>query len=418
MLTFLRTEARWILAGFLLTGFSGFGQTYFISLSNDALRETFSLSHGQLGLTYALATLASALILLEFGKIVDRVSTRRAALIVTAGLVTACLMMAGAQALWMLFLAFLGLRLFGQGMMSHVAMTATGRWFDAQRGRAVSLVSLGYPVSEAVLPPLAVAILLVLGFHELWLIGTATVALLAMPALFGLLAKERTPKGEGVRDPLAPKDKVSWRRADALREPALWLLLMGVLCPAFMMTGLFFHQQHLVAVKDWTLPAFAAGFSAFALTQIGVSLLAGALIDRFSARALLPLYLVPMAFGLAMPVVFDGLWVIYLLMVLLGMTGGAAATVMGAIWPELFGLRYLGEIRALTFSAMVASSATSPFLTGFLIDLGIAFPVQLAAMGLYALLASAVMGLIQPRLTAIAQDRVRPSFTPESASKP
>lgn len=415
MLTFLRAEARWIFAGFLLTAFSGFGQTYFVSLSNDALREMFSLSHGQIGLTYALATLTSAAILLEFGKIVDRVSTRTAALIVAGGLIAACLLMASVAAVWMLFFAYLGLRLFGQGMMSHVSMTATGRWFEAQRGRAVSLVSLGYPASEVALPPLAVAALLALGFRELWLLGAAALGLLAVPALFFLLARERTPKGTASdTDPLAPPEKASWRRGDALREPALWLLLSGVLCPAFMVTGLFFHQQHLVGVKDWTLPAFAAGFSAFAVTQIATALVAGALIDRFSARALLPCFLIPLALGLMLPAVFDGMWVIFALMVLIGVTGGTASTIMGAIWPELFGLRYLGEIRALTFSAMVASSAASPMLTGYLIDLGIGFPLQLAAMGLYALLASALMGLIQPRLAAIAHDRVRPLRPAES----
>lgn len=412
MFTFLRREGRWIAAGFLLTFFSGFGQTYFISLSNTALREQFGLSHGHLGLTYALATLTSAMILLEFGKIVDRVSTRTAAMIVVVGLTLACLLMAGTQGVVMLFAAFLGLRLFGQGMMSHVAMTATGRWFEAQRGRAVSLVSLGYPASEAILPSLAVAALVGLGFRELWLAAAALLVIAAVPALLGLLSRERTPKGQAdgseiSRGPI----KQSWRRRDVLREPAFFLLLTGVLCPAFMVTGLFFHQLHLVEVMGWTPEGFAAGFTAFAVTQVASSLVAGALIDRFSARALLPVYLVPMALGLVLPLVLSSIWVIVALMVLIGLTGGAAATIMGAIWPELFGVKHLGEIRALTFSAMVAASAASPLLTGLLIDLGIAFPLQLAAMSAYALLASVLMGLIQPRLSAIAEDRMRPLQT-------
>lgn len=171
MFSFLRAEARWIFAGFLLTAFSGFGQTFFISQSNTALRDIFGLSHGALGLTYSAATLTSAVVLLQLGKLVDRVSTRRAALIVASGLVMACLVMAGAAAVWMLFLAFFLLRLFGQGMMTHVAMVATGRWFDAQRGKAVSLVATGFSSSLAVLPPLAVMAILSLGLRPLWLQG-------------------------------------------------------------------------------------------------------------------------------------------------------------------------------------------------------------------------------------------------------
>ena len=80
MTRFLIGNFRWLLAGFLMTMGSAFGQTYFVSLSNSALIERFGFSHGSLGLVYALATTSSALILLEFGKIVDRVRARTAAM--------------------------------------------------------------------------------------------------------------------------------------------------------------------------------------------------------------------------------------------------------------------------------------------------------------------------------------------------
>lgn len=413
MLSFIRAELRWLAAGFLLTFFSGFGQTYFISLSNDALMDRFALSHGGIGLTYALATLTSAAILLEFGKIVDRVSTRTSVMIVVAGLGLACLLVSAAWAVWALFLAFLGLRLFGQGMMSHVAMTATGRWFEASRGRAVSLVALGHPASEAVMPPVAVAVLLAFGLKELWWIGAGVLAFIALPLLFLLLYRERVPKHAGGQagEP-APAPKLSWRRGDVLREPVFFLMLLGVLCPPFMVTGLFFHQQHLIAIKDWPAGVWAAGFTSFAGAQVASSLLSGALIDRFSARALLPFYLIPLALALTLPALLEPGWSIFMLMVMIGLTGGAAATIMGAIWPEVFGLKYLGEIRALTFAAMVASTAASPVITGTLIDAGIVFTRQLAVMGGYCLLASLLMGLIQPRLAALAGDDIRPRSAP------
>ncbi len=413
MFTFLRAEARWIFAGFLLTAFSGFGQTFFISQSNAALRDMFALSHGGLGLIYSAATLTSAVVLLQLGKLVDRVSTRRAALIVAAGLVVACLVMAGAVAVWMLFAAFFLLRLFGQGMMTHVAMVATGRWFDAQRGKAVSLVATGFAISLAILPPLAVVAILSLGLRTLWVLGAVAVALIAMPALYLLLARERAPKGHASTiEAAAPK--TSWQRAEVLREPSLYLLMLSVLAPSFLVTGVFFHQQHLAEVKDWPLATFAAGFPVFAILQTGGSLAAGLLVDRFSARALLPCFLVPIGIALCLPYWFSGLWVIVALMALLGLGAGVHTTLSGAIWPEMFGVRYLGEIRALIFSAAVASSAASPMLLGYLIDLGISLQLQLAVLGGYALLASVVMGIIQPRLSAIANDRITPTRMSES----
>ena len=403
-LTWLWGERRWIGAGVLMCAFSGFGQTFFVSLSNTALRDAFNLTHGDLGGLYALATASSAIVLLELGKIADRLSARLAAMITVSGLTLACLMMANAIAIWMLFLAYLGLRLFGQGMMGHVAMTLTGRWYAANRGKAVSIVAMGFPFSEIVLPILAVTVMAAFGFRWLW-IGTALVLLFATaPLLFLLLKRERTPRR--VREQTKQADTVhsgrQWRRRDVLTEAAFWALLCGVLAPPFMMTCLFFHQLHLVDTKGWTAEMFALGFAVFGLTQVAASFLVGFVIDARNARSLLPLYLLPMAAGLCLPFLFDGSWVIFAVMILLGLTGGVAQAVMGALWPELFGVQYLGEIRALAYSAMVASSAASPFITGYLIDAGIAFPLQLAVMGGYCLLASALMGLIQPRLAAIA----------------
>ncbi|MEO0816090.1 MAG: MFS transporter [Pseudomonadota bacterium] len=413
MLSFLRREARWLIAGALLTAFSGFGQTYFVSLSNAALRDTFGLSHGRIGLIYALATLTSAFILLEFGKIVDRYATRTTALIVSVGLACACALLAAAPVWWVLFPAFLGLRLFGQGMMSHVAMTATGRWFEAQRGRAVSLVALGYPISEILLPPITVLAIAWVGWRGTWAIAAGFLLMVCVPLLYLLLSRERIPAGH--TDASSPREhqdvaQPAWRRSDVLREPSFWAMLCGILAPAFMVTGLFFHHQHLLELKSWPQSAFALGFSVFAIVSVVTSLIVGALVDRFSTRAMLPYYLLPMALALVLPACLSGVWVVFAMMVLLGVMAGSAATIMGAIWPELYGTQYLGEIRALSFSAMVASSAASPLLIGVLIDRGIDFPLQLAVMGGYALLASGLMGLIQPRLSAVALGRVSPSL--------
>jgi len=409
MLAFLRLEVRWVGAGLLLTAFSGFGQTYFISLFNASLRSAFELSHGRIGLLYAAATLTSAFVLLEFGKIVDRRSTRTSALVATYGLAAACLMLALAPVWWALLPAFFGLRLFGQGLMSHVAMTATGRWFNAERGRAVSLVSLGYPLSEMALPAVTVLALSLLGWRETWVVAAIVLACLCAPAFWILLSSERAPAAARIAPGESPAPgKRQWRRSEVLSEPSFWLMLLGILAPAFMVTGLFFHHQNMLDVKGWPVGAFAFGFSLFALVSMAASLVAGALVDRFGARPLLPFYLLPMAVALFLPITFSGVWVVLALMALLGVMAGAAATLMGAIWPELYGVEHLGEIRALSFAAMVASSAASPFLIGVLIDLGVAITVQLAVMGGYALLASALMGLIQPRLAEIAADHATP----------
>ena len=152
MISFLRNNLRWIAGGFLLTFFSSFGQTFFIGLSGEELRTKFSLSDGQFGLVYMVATLASAASLPWLGRVLDHMPGWKVARFVIPILACACLLIAYAPNLLLMVVAIYLLRLFGQGMMTHTALTEIGRWFAANRGRATSLVVPGHQAGEAVLP--------------------------------------------------------------------------------------------------------------------------------------------------------------------------------------------------------------------------------------------------------------------------
>ena len=125
---FIRKNARWLAGGFLLTFFSSFGQTFFISLSGGAIRTEFGLSNGEWGMIYMLATLASAVPLPFLGRIVDYISIAKTSLVVIPLLALSVFAMGIGHSVILLFVILYGLRLFGQGMMTHTAMTAMGRW--------------------------------------------------------------------------------------------------------------------------------------------------------------------------------------------------------------------------------------------------------------------------------------------------
>ncbi|MEO1747262.1 MAG: MFS transporter, partial [Pseudomonadota bacterium] len=152
LISFIGENYRWLFGCFLLTFCSAFGQTFFIALSAGDIREEYGLSHGEFGNLYMVATLASALTLPWLGKIVDHIGPAPVALIIMPALALACIGMAFSTHILVLLLVIYMLRLFGQGMMTQNALTATGRWFVANRGRAVSLVAMGHNASEALLP--------------------------------------------------------------------------------------------------------------------------------------------------------------------------------------------------------------------------------------------------------------------------
>jgi hypothetical protein len=63
------------------------------------------------------------------------------------------------------------------------------------------------------------------------------------------------------------------------------------------------------------------------------------------------------------------------------------------LWPENYGVVYLGSIRSVTVSAMVLATAAGPGLTGTLIDKGIALPAQMNFIGVYCLIAAGAMAI-------------------------
>jgi MFS family permease len=396
--TFLRENARWVAGGFLLTFFSSFGQTYFISLSAGDIRAEYDLSHGGFGTLYMLATLASAATLPQLGKIVDRISVASTVLLAAPVLAVACILMAWSRSLMLLLLAVYLLRLFGQGMFTHIAMTAMGRWFAAQRGRAISLTAIGVNLGEAVFPISFVGVAALLGWRGSWLLAAGVLLVVALPVIYGLLKVERTPQSVAL-DPDRPAAR-DWTRAEVVRDPLFWASLSGVLAPPFIGTTIFFHQVYLSELRGWEPSVFAASFAIMSSMTILFALIAGQLVDRFSATRLLPSFLVPLSLSCFVLASTDAPWGAYAFMALMGISYGFSSTLFGALWPELYGSKYLGGIRSLIVAFMVFATAMGPGLTGALIDAGISYPGQIAAMGVYSVAVIMIMTLVSRRALA------------------
>jgi MFS family permease len=343
-----------------------------------------------------LATLASALTMPHLGRIVDVFSVARTALIIVPSLACATLLMAGSSSIALLLLAIYGLRLFGQGMMTHTSMTAMARWFSAQRGRAVSVATVGHQAGEALFPLLWVVVVLWVGWRGTWVLAAVILLALALPAIHTLLRVERTPRASD-----GPERRAiarHWTRREVLEDPLFWLALLGVMAPGFISTTVFFHQIYLVELRGWSLQAFATGFALMSMMTVTFALVTGVLVDRYSAVRILPLFLLPLAAACFVLAGVTAQWGAFAFMFLLGIAYGISTTLFGALWPEMYGLRHLGSVRAFIVGFMVLATAMGPGLTGALIDRGVSYPLQLACMGGYALLASGLMVVVSARV--------------------
>jgi MFS family permease len=359
-LSFLRAHGRLIGFGFFMYFCSSAGQTFYISLFGGELRAAFGLSHGAFGTLYAAATLASAATLVWAGRLIDRAPLPVFAAAVMAGLAGVSLLMGAVWSVGALAAALFGLRLFGQGLAGHTAGTAMGRYFEAERGRAISIAVLGLPAGKFVLPSLVVAALAMADWRSLWS-ATAIVLLAAIPLVFLFL------KGHGARDAaLRVRRDAGTSGADrdsalgaVLRDPGLWLRLPALLATPAIFTGLIFHQVHLAESKGWPLSLMAGSFTVFAVASVAATLAAGPMVDRLGARRLVPVFLAPLLLSCLVLAVSDAPAAAPLFLGLMGLGTGASFVIAGALWPELYGTTHLGAIRSFTQAVMVFATGAA-----------------------------------------------------------
>lgn len=387
------TDLRLLAFGFLATFTSSFGQTFFIGLFGEDLRHATGLGAGAFGTLYSAATLTSAVCIFWAGGLIDRVPLRAyvagAALLLAAGCLA--LSLTGGVA-WLAAALFL-LRFSGQGLMSHTAVTTIARHFTRARGRALSTALLGHPTGEALLPVPAVALAAAAGWHASWWAATGILLAilpvllwLAAPAVDGRRGASVAATATQRRTTLPQRDA---SRREVLRDRRFHLLLPTLLLPGFVATGVFIHQAALVAEKGWTATWFAATFTAFAAGQVGGMIGSGPLIDRLTARRLMPFYLLPLGVACVAATLTDAPWIAVPFMAGSGLTSGAAGATGTALWAELYGVTHLGAIRALASSTMVLSTALAPVIFGWLIESGVDFESLL--LGCAAAVAAAVL---------------------------
>lgn len=367
-LTLVRREKRMLTFGLSFTFFSSFGQTFLISLFVPYFLQDFSLTNAGFGSLYSIATLSSAAILPYLGKWIDHLPLKQYSLYVAIGLLAASLTLALSWHIALLFVALLLLRLSGQGLSGHTAQTAMARYFIKQRGKALSISSLGYPIGEGIFPLIIAGLLSMLSWRMTWAAFAFVIAILFIPFIQLVLNETHSQRLDEVTNSDTDSEDSRKFYQRILSDNQFWLLVPAVLLPAFWATALFLYQISIAEQLGWTSGLLATAFVAFAGTRIASSLGVGPLIDQWSAQTIFPFYLIPFGLGLIVAWFHPGSWSAFLYMSLLGVTMGMGSNIKSALWAELYGEEVIGTVRSLFSSLMVFSTALSPFLVGWLLD--------------------------------------------------
>ncbi len=391
---FILQNGRFLGFGVLLAFLSSFGQTYFIGVYRPPIAEEFGLSNSDFGFYYLMVTIVSAIGLNRLGHIIDRVALVPYTMVLMVATALACVAVGFSHAFAAVIVALMAVRLMGQGMLTHAAMTSMSRYYDRNRGLAVAIAGLGFPLGQAILPPLAVWLMGSHSWRTGWLMFSVALIIIALPLVLWLLKGQQTrhqawlAQQDADKNAAPDSDGLHQRRRDVLRDQRFYLMLPALIAGPFWITAAFFFAAEFGAHADMSLSDYTRFYGYYAAGSIAAPFLGGLLVDRFGGRHLMPLY--PPLFGLSLLAIMIAPHAsgVTAFMVLMGLGAGITLPINNAVWAELYGTRFLGEIKSLATSLVVVSTALAPLLVGILLDAGVSLTSVMLYGAIYCFLAT------------------------------
>ena len=360
-----------IIFGFIFTFFSSFGQSFFLGLFNSSIRDTLSITQGQFGSIYASATLLSSFLLIWVGKKIDDIDIFKFAFYVTLLLSFSCFFFSKISSVTFLFVAIFLMRFSGQGMMSHTATTTISRYFTKSRGKALSTCWFGLSLAEFILPVLIVYLLTITIWQNIW-ISVSILVLIFLPiASFILIKNLDFDSREEIKEAAhKEKDIFQWKRIEVLKDYRFYIICLNMLAMPWIATGVFVYQSFITESKEWGTFVIAQSFMVYSILSVITLLISGFLIDKFTSRKLLIFMNIPLMFSTLVLIFFDTPITAFIFLGLIGISNGLANVLGSSTWAEIYGVKYIGSIKALSTALMVFSTAFGTALFGLLIDQG------------------------------------------------
>ncbi len=387
-----------IVFGFIFTFFSSFGQSFFLGLFNSSIRDALSITHGQFGSIYASATLLSSIVLVWIGKKIDDVNILKFASYVIIFLSASCFIFSKISSVIFLFVGIFLMRLAGQGLSSHTATTTISRFFEKNRGRALSTGWLGLSLAEFIMPVLIVFLLTFIEWRDIW-VSISILVILVLPVATFLLVKDvKLDTREESKIEENYKEIKQWKRIEVLKDYRFYIICMTMLAMPWIATGSFVYQSFISSSKEWGPYVIAQSFMAYSILSVITLFISGFLIDKFSSRKLLIYMNIPLLFGTVVLYYFNAPLSSFVFFGLVGVTNGLANVLGSSTWAEIYGVKYIGSIKALTTALMVFSTAFGTALFGFLIDIGFSIEQIAVVSGTYIFGSIILLYLVKNKL--------------------
>ena len=367
----LSLNKKVIIFGFIFTFFSSFGQSFFLGLFNAPIRNELGISHGQFGTIYASATICSSLLLIWLGKKIDDYRILNYSFFVITLLFFSSLAFSFINSIYFLAFGIFLMRLSGQGLMSHASTTTISRFFEKSRGKALSTVWFGLSTAEFILPVLVTYFFVIYSWRTVWQ-GIALLIILFLPlVILNTIKSINLDSREIDKKPNLKKTKIkSWRRRDVIKDYRFYIVSLNMLAMPWMATGVFVYQSFITDSKMWDVYTIPKAFMVYSLTSILTLFSSGYLVDKFSSRKLILVMNIPLLLSMIVLFYTQSEIYAYVFFGLVGISNGFGNILGSSTWAEIYGVKYIGSIKALTTAFMVFATAFGTAVFGLLIDRG------------------------------------------------
>jgi len=389
----LSINKKVIIFGFIFTFFSSFGQSFFLGLFNAPIRKELGITHGQFGTIYASATICSSLLLIWAGKKIDDFKLLYYSLFVVILLSISSLLFSFINNIYFLAIGIFLMRFSGQGLMSHTSTTSISRFFDKSRGKALSTIWFGLSTAEFILPVFITYLIFLYSWRTVWQ-GIALLIIILLPII--IFKCIQTIKLDSREEDLSgnKKDQIKqWTRLEVIKDYKFYIVSLNMLAGPWIITGIFIYQSFISEAKGWNIFAIPKAFMFYSITSILSLILSGFLVDKFTSRKLIPIVNIPLLLSMLTLIFLEYDLSAYIFLGLIGITNGLANVLGSSTWAEIYGVKFIGSIKALTTALMVFSTAFGTALFGVLIDRGFSIE-RIALIGATYIVVSLILLLI------------------------
>mgnify|MGYP003303128918 FL=1 len=166
-------------------------------------------------------------------------------------------------------------------------------------------------------------------------------------------------------------------------------------------TGTFVYQSFILESKNWGPYIIAQSFMVYSILSVITLFISGFLIDKFTSRKILVYMNLPLLLATIVIIYFNNPFTAFIFLGLIGISNGFANVLGSSTWAEIYGVKYIGSIKALTTALMVFSTAFGTAFFGILIDRGFSIEKIAVISSIYISISLIMLFIIRSKLNPV-----------------